>query len=46
MKYIVNSTKIIHADSLEEARLIHKIFYGTAISTIELVSDKQQPTFW
>jgi len=46
VKFIINSTKIIYADSIEEARSVYKIFYGTPIVTIKLVSDKKQPSFW
>ena len=46
MKYIINSTKIIYADSIEEARKIYKIFYETPIATITLASDKKQHSFW
>ena len=46
MKYIINYTKIIHADSPEEARKIYKIFYETPIYTITVASKTQQTTFW
>ena len=41
-EYCVNHTKLIYADSNDEARKIHDVFYGTTIYDIRVISVKKK----
>ena len=41
-QYCVNHTKLIYADSNDEARKIHDVFYGTPIYDIRILVVKKK----